>query len=147
MRAAQLLLAPVANGGIMAKTVALWLGIGFVLVGIVGFVAPEMLGMHLSATHSVIHLVTGAVSIYFGTKGTVEAARIFCIAFGAVYALLGIGGFLFGSAGTPGVPGPTDDYLWKILPGTFEVGTSDHVVHILLGAVYLVAGFMTKRRG
>jgi len=38
----------------------------------------------------------------------------------------------------------TDARLFKVLPGMLELGTMDHNVHILLGAVFLIAGLMTK---
>ena len=56
----------------MAKTIATILGIGFLLVGILGFVAPGILGMHLSPAHNVVHLVTGAVSLFLGLKGSLS---------------------------------------------------------------------------
>jgi hypothetical protein len=130
----------------MAKRIATILGAGFILVGILGFIAPSLLGMHLSAAHSVIHLVTGIVSLWLGLKGTPAAARNFCIAFGLVYLLLGVAGFVAGTSAEPGVPGPHDARLLKVIPGVFEVGTADHVVHILLGAIYLIGGFATKTR-
>lgn len=131
----------------LANRVATILGIGFLLIGVAGFLAPAMLGMHLSATHSIVHLATGAVSLWLGLKGSAGAARTFCIAFGLVYLLLGVAGFVAGTPGSPtgGHPGPEDAKLLKVLPGVFEVGTADHVVHILLGAIYLIAGFATKR--
>ena len=128
----------------MANRVATILGIGFLLVGIAGFVAPSMLGMHLSTTHSIIHLVTGAVSLWLGLKGSPSAAKNFCIVFGLVYLGLGVAGFVAGSSAEPGVPGPHDARMLKVIPGVFEVGTADHVVHILLGAIYLIAGLMTR---
>jgi hypothetical protein len=128
----------------MANRVATILGIGFLLVGVIGFVAPAVLGMHLSVAHNVVHLVTGAVSLWLGLKGSASAARTFCIVFGAVYLLLGIAGFAAGADAAPGVPGPHDARLLKLIPGTLEFGTMDHAVHILLGAVYLIAGFLTR---
>lgn len=128
----------------MARKVALFVGIGFLLVGIIGFVAPTMLGMHLSVTHSVIHLVTGAVSIWFGTSGSLGAARGFCIAFGLVYLLLGVAGFVLGSNVPPTVPGPPGEHILKVVPGHFEVGMADHFVHVFLGAIYILGGLLTK---
>ncbi|MEA2465540.1 MAG: hypothetical protein QOJ98_3287 [Acidobacteriota bacterium] len=128
----------------MANRIATILGLGFLLVGIIGFVAPEILGMHLSPAHNVVHLVTGAVSLYLGLKGSPGAAKTFCIAFGLVYLLLGVAGFVAGGDGAPGVPGPHDARLLKLIPGTLEFGTADHSVHILLGAIYLIGGLMTK---
>jgi hypothetical protein len=129
----------------MANKIATILGVGFLLVGIAGFVAPSLLGMHLSMTHNVIHLASGAVSLWFGLKGTPSAARSFCIAFGAFYGLLGVAGFLFGTSATPTVPGPADARLLRVIPGAFEPGTSDHIVHILLGAIYLFGGLASRR--
>jgi hypothetical protein len=119
----------------MANRVATILGLGFLLVGILGFVMPHALGAHLSLVHNIIHLVTGAVSLWIGLKGTTGGAKSFCIIFGAVYLLLGIVGFALGT-------GP--DKMFTVLPGQLELGMSDHVIHIVLGAVYLVGGLMTR---
>ena len=129
----------------MAKTIALVLGIGFLAVALIGFIAPTFLGMHLSLAHTIIHLVTGIVSIYFGTAASVDAARMFCIIFGLVYGLLGVAGFLLGTSVEPTVPGPSGSSILKVIPGQLELGAADHAVHILLGAVYLVGGFMTRK--
>jgi hypothetical protein len=129
----------------MAKTIATILGVLFILVGIVGFVAPGVGGFHLSAAHNLIHLVSGAASLYFGLKGTLAGARLFCIVFGAVYGLLGLAGFLAGGPGTPAMPGmAADSRLLKVLPGTLELGTSDHTFHVILAIIYLAAGFLTR---
>ncbi|HEY9405495.1 MAG TPA: DUF4383 domain-containing protein [Pyrinomonadaceae bacterium] len=129
----------------MAKTVATIIGVVFLLVGITGFVAPGVGGFHLSTTHNLIHIISGAASLYFGLAGTLRGARTFCLVFGAVYGLLGIAGFLLGAQGTPSMPGmAADSRLFKVLPGMLELGTSDHTFHVLLALVYIVAGLMTK---
>ena len=130
----------------MANRIATLLGIGFLLAGVAGFIAPGLLGMHLSPVHSIVHLVTGAVSLWLGLKGSPGAAKTFCLAFGAVYLLLGVAGFLAGhdASPTPPVPGPADARLMKVLPGVFEVGTMDHIVHVLLGGLYLIGGLLTR---
>jgi hypothetical protein len=47
-----------------------------------------------------------------------------------------------------GVPaghhGATDSRLWAVLPGTLELASVDHIVHILLALLFLVGGFLTK---
>ena len=128
----------------MANRIATILGIGFLLVGVLGFVAPGMLGMHLSVAHNVVHLVSGAAALWLGLKGTPGAAKTFCLVFGALYLLLGVAGFVAGSDAAPGVPGPHDAKLLKLIPGTLEFGTMDHIVHILLGAIFLIGGLMTR---
>ncbi|HEX2059147.1 MAG TPA: DUF4383 domain-containing protein [Thermoanaerobaculia bacterium] len=111
------------------------LGIAFLLVGVLGFVMPDLLGAHLTLAHNIIHLVTGAISLWIGLKGTPSGARTFCIVFGAVYLLLGVAGFLFGSG---------DDRMLEIIPGQLMFGTMDHIIHVLLGAIYLIGGFATR---
>jgi hypothetical protein len=116
----------------MAKTVATILGAAFVLVGIVGFIAPDMMGKHLSAAHNIVHLVSGALALYFGLAGTYAAARSFCIVFGVVYGLLGILGFAMGN------PGP--DRMLTVIPDQLMLGQMDHIVHIVLGGLFLIGG-------
>jgi hypothetical protein len=130
----------------MAKTIATILGIGFLLVGILGFIMPGVAGMHLSVVHSVVHLVTGLVSLWFGLKTSLSAAKTFCIIFGIVYLLLGVAGFVAGADAMPseGVPGPGDMRMMKVVPGMLEMGTRDHIVHVLLGAIFLVGGLATR---
>lgn len=133
----------------MAKTVATLLGAAFILVGLIGFIAPGLLGMHLSLAHNLVHIISGAAALYFGLAGTLSGARAFCLAFGAVYLLLGVAGFLLGGAGqhtVGGVPGAhgTDSRLLAVIPGSLELATMDHIVHILLGLVFLIGGLLTK---
>jgi hypothetical protein len=131
----------------MAKTIATLLGVVFILVGLIGFIAPGFLGTHLSMAHNLVHLISGAVSLYFGLKGTLAGARLFCIVFGVVYGLLGIAGFLLGGDGQhtiAGISHGTDSRLLTIIPGSLEFATMDHIIHILLGVLYLVGGFLTR---
>lgn len=122
----------------MAKTIATVLGIGFLLVGVIGFFAPNFLGTHLSLAHNIVHLATGAVSLWLGLKGSLSAAKTFCIVFGIVYTLLGVVGFLAGEGA---------DRMMTVIPGQLELGTMDHVVHVLLGVIFLIGGFMTRTAG
>jgi hypothetical protein len=130
----------------MAKTVSTLIGLAFILVGIIGFVKPEMGGTHLSTVHNVVHLVSGAAALYFGTKGTLAQAKMFALIFGIVYAGLGVAGFLAGSSQNPSahMPGPGDERMLKVLPGMLELGTRDHILHIAIGALFLIAALATK---
>jgi hypothetical protein len=120
----------------MAKTVATILGIVFVIIGIVGFFAKDLLGAHLSPVHNVIHLVSGLVSLWLGSRGTMSAARAFCLVFGLVYAGLGAVGFLAGDA--------ANDRLLTVIPGQLDLGARDHLIHVVLGAIYLIGGLATR---
>ena len=104
------------------------------VVGLLGFIAPGFMGMHLSAAHNVLFLLSGALAIYFGLVATPTAARTFCLLFGAVYSLLGLAGFVAGGAG----------YTFTMIPGSLVLGTMDHLVHLILGAVFLSVGWVQK---
>ena len=120
----------------MAKTVAKLLGVVFILVGIIGFVAPKFLGAHLDTSHNLVHIISGALALYFGLAGTLAAARLFCIVFGVVYLLLGVAGFALGTG---------EDRMFEALASLgLHLGTADHVIHVLLGLVFLIGGFLTK---
>ena len=118
----------------MAKTVAMLVGVVFILVGIVGFFNHELLGAHLGAVHNVIHLVSGALSLYFGSKGLAQA-RMFCLVFGAVYGLLGVVGMIAGSGADKELQLPS-----------LTLGTKDHYIHIAIGVLYLSGGLATKAK-
>src|SRR5688572_11368101 len=119
----------------MANRIATVLGVVFLLVGVLGFVMPTLLGAHLSLAHNIIHLVSGAVSLWLGLKGTPSGAKTFCIVFGAVYLLLGVCGFLLGTG---------DDRMLTLIPDQLMFGTMDHLIHIVFGAIYLIGGFTTR---
>jgi hypothetical protein len=130
----------------MAKTICKLLGVLFLLVGIIGFIKPDFAGTHLSMAHNLVHIVSGILALYFGFAGSLSGARGFALAFGAVYLLLGIVGFVLGgpdSSTIANMMGP-DNRLWKVIPGTLEFGTADHAIHILLGIIFLAGGLLTK---
>lgn len=120
----------------MAKKICNILGLVFILLGVAGFFAPNLLGTHLGMAHNVIHLVTGAIALYLGMKGSEDAARTFCWVFGVVYLALGVLGFVLGAG---------DDKMWTVLPDQLMLGTMDHAVHAVLGVVFLIGGFASKK--
>ena len=118
----------------MAKTVCKILGVVFLIVGIAGFVAPTLLGAHLTPAHNLVHLLSGAIALYLGFAGSLSAAKTFCLVFGIVYLALGLLGFVLGAP---------PDRMWNVL-GILHLGTADHGIHLLLGAVFLAGGLFTK---
>jgi hypothetical protein len=118
----------------MAKTVCKILGVVFLLVGLCGFAAPELLGAHLTKAHNVVHLVSGVIALYFGFAGTLSAAKAFSLVFGVVYMALGILGMALGTA---------PDRTWMV--GPLHLGQADHGIHILLGVIFLAGGLFTKK--
>ena len=130
----------------IGRIVAVALGAGFLLAGIIGFISHDFLGMHLSTSHNLVHLISGVLAVFIGLKGSLLAVRAFNLVFGAVYMLLGVAGFIAGGQAEPtaGVPGPGGPYLWKVIAGMLELGTVDHLVHILLGLVFVIGGLLTN---
>jgi hypothetical protein len=124
----------------MAKTICKILGVVFLLVGALGFAAPNLMGMHLSGVHNIIHLVSGVLALYFGFAATPAAARTFSLVFGAIYLLLGLLGFV------------APDLVANILqaretPGPTGSLVPDNIVHLLLGAVFLIGALMRAPTG
>jgi hypothetical protein len=114
----------------MAKTVCKVLGLIFLIVGIAGIFSHDLLGAHLNMAHNMVHIVSGVIALYFGFSGSASGARGFCLLFGLVYLLLGVCGWFLGK-------GP--DHMLAI--GTLlMLGTVDHIIHILLGVVFLAGG-------
>jgi hypothetical protein len=117
----------------MAKTVCKILGVVFLLVGVCGFAAPNLLGAHLTPPHNVVHIVSGVIALYFGFAGSLSGAKAFALVFGVVYLALGILGM---ALGTP------PEHTWMV--GPLHLGQVDHGIHILLGVVFLAGGLFTK---
>lgn len=118
----------------MAKTLCKILGVVLVLVGIAGFVKHDLLGLHLTPIHNIVHLLTAAIALYFGFLGSDAAARTFCQVFGAIYLLLGIGGFI------------RPEVIANVIQSHAATGSEnlmrDNIVHLLLGAVFLIVGLL-----
>ncbi len=125
----------------IAHWTALAVGGAFLLIALVGFALPEFMGTHLSAVHNWIHLISGAAAIAIGLNAQASTARRFCFGFGAAYGLLGLAGFAFGQPGIlrMGEVWMEESQVLRVIPGVFELGMNDHILHALL-AIVLLAG-------
>ncbi|MDX6612722.1 MAG: hypothetical protein QOD75_1908 [Blastocatellia bacterium] len=120
----------------MAKTIAKILGLVLLLVGILGFTAVlKPLGAHLNPAHNAVHILTGVIALYFGFAQTMSAARAFDLVFGAVYLLLGVCGYFLGDAGN----------MHMLHIGPLMLGNMDHMIHVAVGALFLIGGLMTGK--
>lgn len=117
----------------MAKTFCKIIGVVFVVLGILGFIFPAMMGLHLSTAHNFIHLISGAAALYFGYAASRRATRIFCLAFGVAYFAIGWLGFL-----APGLIGGL------LMAGVHTASglAPDNVLHILLGGLFLASWYV-----
>jgi hypothetical protein len=104
------------------KTYCQAVGVVLLLVGVVGFVMPDLMGMDLGAKHSVVHLVTGAIFAWLGFGGAAEAlTKNLVLLFGVVYTLLGVAGFV------------VDDLV------LYRPDTLVNIIHLAVGLLALFA--------
>jgi hypothetical protein len=120
----------------MVKTFNKVAGVILLVVGLWGLAEPNLLGMHLTRVHNIIHLLTAALALYMGFAASVSAARTFSIAFGAVYLLLGVLGFV--------APGLVASVIGHPPVSSGELAP-DNLVHLLLGGAFLAVGLMQSR--
>lgn len=118
----------------MLKKVALWFGVVLLVVGVLGFVPGittdegKLLGVfQVDTVHNIVHLLTGIVAVAV-SYSSMKAQRLYFQVFGVVYLLVTIVGFVQG-----------DTVL-----GIFDTNMADHVLHLLIAAFALYAGFGMK---
>jgi hypothetical protein len=114
------------------------LGFALLIVGFVGFAEPGLLGMHLTPVHNGIDILSGLLALYLGFAGSGESVRGFSLIFGAIYASLGVLGFL-----APSLVGTLLGHSEPIDAGSL---TPDNLVHLVLGAAFLFAGLTMQVR-
>ena len=118
----------------MAKTLCKVGGLIFLILGLAGFAAPNLFGFHLTPIHNVIHIVTGVIALYLGFAGSYAGAKSFCLAFGVIYLLIAIIGFM--------APDTLASILGHSGPMTSAELMPDNVFHLLVGIVFLAVGMM-----
>jgi hypothetical protein len=108
----------------MIKKITIIAGLLLGVVGLIGFVAPNFMGLSLSSAQSILYLSSG-MALFFGLLGPPAASRMFGILLGSFYTFLGVAGLALG--------GPR----LTIIPGELIFETLDHLFHLILGAVVL----------
>lgn len=110
---------------------ALVFGLLFLLAGIAGYVPQLAKGslllgyFQVNAMHNMVHIFTGIVAIFASIKGS--ASRLFFQAFGVIYGLVAVLGFMHGEiAGMP-------------------VNMADNWLHAVIALVSLYLGFVFKK--
>lgn len=142
---------PPPNKVSLANQVCWYVGGLMIAVGLVGFVVPGVFGFHFNPVHNLIHAVSGALALWFGLTSPNYTAKRFAQWFGGVYLVLGLAGFAFGQRAlsltrptATGIP-EESSFLWRLVPGNFEIGTADHILHIVIGVVFLMGAYFTLR--
>ena len=118
----------------MIKPAAVFFGIVFLLVGILGFVpgvAPDQMLFkifHVNAAHNIVHIGSGIIFLIAAMAGAGASTAWFKI-FGLIYAVVAIWGFTVGTGNT----------LWVV-----SNNPAVTYLHVVLAAVMLFLGFGTS---
>lgn len=114
------------------KTLALVFGIVFLAVGVLGFVMnPTLIAFGVNGLHNVVHLASGAVLLAGALTAGGRNARTVNLAFGAVYLLVALLGFV--------APGLTAALLGSdadLFP------FADAILHAILGVALVGSAFL-----
>lgn len=121
-----------------AKTAALLIGIIFIAVGLLGYVNNPIVGsgdkamFMTDSTHNIVHIVTGAVFVLIALAAPASAGG-FLKLFGIIYLAIGIYGMT--QIGSESM---------KTIFGFLMVNKFDNYLHIALGIVIFLAGFLRR---
>ncbi|HSE57042.1 MAG TPA: DUF4383 domain-containing protein [Candidatus Paceibacterota bacterium] len=100
----------------------------FLIIGVLGFVPGitgngHLLGIfEVDSLHNIIHLLSGVLALWLGKSES--GAKTYFKVFGVVYALVTVLGFLSGT-----------------VLGLISVNLADNVLHLVIAAIALWAGF------
>jgi hypothetical protein len=126
-----------------AQVFGLVVGITLIAAGIIGFFysasfttgdgteRDAVLGiLDVNGWHNVVHLATGALALAIAASPA--RSRTYAIAFGAVYLLVTLLGFIAGDG----------NEILNVIP----VNTEDNFLHLLIGIAAIAAGLATPAR-
>lgn len=126
-----------------AREACTQLGVALAITGLAGFATPHFPGLDTGFAHATLLMTTGALGIVVGGMTRPDVAMGFAAAVGEVFLLLGILGFVVGEpVATPHADGPTS----VLRLGALELGAFDHVLHLLIGAVFAGAAWIAWSR-
>jgi hypothetical protein len=116
----------------MAKLYTQVVGVALLVAGILGFFLKESLGfLHFTATHNLVHIISGLALGYLGFKGNESNQRLGAQIFGVIYGLVTLLGFLNVGNGNP-------------LGLQLHLNTTYNIIHLVIAAWGLYAGFARK---
>lgn len=122
-----------------AQLFCLVFGVVLVAAGVLGFFVEAsfdvrenvpretLIFFDVNGWHNVVHLASGAVLL--AVAGSYAAARTVAIAYGVIYVVVVIAGFIAGDGGT----------IISLIP----INTEDNILHILIAAAGIGAGLAT----
>lgn len=122
---------PRSREGAMARSFSLVLGVLLLVMGLWGIVtgghAHNLMFFGVNATHNLVHLLSGALAIGASLGGE-RYAKLYCLAFGTVYGLVAILGFVNVGA----------------VVTLLNLNMADNLLHLAIAAVCLIVGAQSK---
>lgn len=126
------------EGASPARLYATVVGAVLVIAGIIGFFYSASFGspgevddvfgiLSVNAWHNIVHILTGAIGLLVAGY----AARQYALWLGIVYLIVAVWGFIIGSG---------DSIL-----GFIPINTADNFLHLILGALGVLAAMATPR--
>jgi hypothetical protein len=116
------------------------IGLTLVAAGILGFFynasfttgsgieRDAVLGiLDVNGWHNVVHIATGVLGL--AVAGSYDGSRVYAVAFGVIYLVVALAGFIAGDGGE----------ILSLIP----VNTEDNFLHLLIGIAGLGAGLAT----
>ena len=122
-----------------AKTAAVIFGLIFVAVGLLGFVENPIIGtspdaiFHADTIHNGVHIASGVLFLLIAMAAPASAGTLLKV-FGIVYLAVGIVGVV-----------QLGKESGKVF-GMLHVNANDNYLHIALGILIFLAGFIRSRR-
>jgi hypothetical protein len=113
-----------------AKVVCRVFGGLFVFMGILAIIS----GTRIERYHNLMQIVWGVLALAASFMGSKVAER-FCIGSGVFYLALAVPGLFMGN--------PSMNRAWFI--GPMPLHTGDHILHLVLGSIYLGMGLLSGR--
>jgi len=107
------------------------IGAVLLVAGIIGFFYSASFGdpgevdavlgiLDVNAWHNIIHLLSGALGLLAFRAGA-QASRTYALAFGVVYVIVAIWGFIIGNH--------------ESILGFIPINTEDNILHVILGVL------------
>ena len=117
----------------MLRILAILFGIGFIFVGVAGFLPTFytdglLFGFfEVNAMHNVVHIVSGVIAIMSATSS--KYSKLFFQILGIIYIIVAIAGFWRNG----------DLFI-------MHVNMADNILHTVIGVVALLLGFSLKQK-
>jgi Domain of unknown function (DUF4383) len=119
------------NDSTPAKLYAGLIGATLLVAGIIGFFYSSAFGspgevdavfgiLDVNGWHNLVHIASGVLGLLAFASGP-AASRTYALAFGAVYIVVAIWGFIIGSG--------------EAILGIIPINTEDNILHVILGVL------------